>query len=75
MKKTILTIAIVISSICLYAQPVPPSGAGHGSGSNQPAGGGAPIDGGFSILLVLGAIWAAKKVYEIRKQHSPQTEE
>jgi len=45
--------------------PSPPSG-GHGQGGNQgPAG--APIDGGLSILMALGAGYGGLKLYKSRK--------
>lgn len=66
MKKSILTIIIVFSTIWLYAQPLPPSG-GHGQQGNQP-GGGAPIDGGFSIILVMGAIYGAGKFFKKKEE-------
>ena len=53
----------------LNAQPKPP-GLGHGTNQNQqgqPAGGGAPIDGGLSILLLLGAAYGGSKVYRMKK--------
>lgn len=65
MKKIVLTIAIVFGSMVLFAQPVPPP-SGHGQNNNQP-GGGAPIDGGFSILIAMGAFYGAKKVYHFKK--------
>ncbi len=69
MIKKLLVIAIIISApLLLNAQPVPPSG-GHGLNGNQtPTGGGAPIDGGLSILLLLGAAYGSKKVYKLKKQ-------
>lgn len=68
MRKAILTTAIFISSVLLFAQPTPPGGGyQHGVGGNQQPGGGAPIDGGFSILLAMGAIYATKKIYSLRK--------
>ena len=41
--------------------PPPPGGSGGGgpSGSDLPVG--APIDGGLSLLLILGAAYGAKK--------------
>ncbi|NVN95787.1 MAG: hypothetical protein HXX18_10945 [Bacteroidetes bacterium] len=51
MKKTILTALIVISSIGLFAQPLPPPYT-HGETTDQP---GAPIDGGLSFLIMMGA--------------------
>lgn len=70
MKKIILTIAIVLGSLAGFSQPVPPPGS-HGQNGNQnPAGGGAPIDGGLSILLAMGAIYAATKVYQMKIKKS-----
>ena len=66
MKKAILTIAIVLGSICLYAQPIPPP-SGNGLNGNQP-GGGAPIDGGLSILLAMGAAYGASKLYKLKEE-------
>lgn len=70
MIKNILVIAIIIlSPIILNAQPKPP-GLGHGTNQNQqgqPVGGGAPIDGGLSILLLLGAAYGGSKVYRMKK--------
>ena len=70
MIKNILVIAIIIFMPLLSnATPKPPSnGYVHGSGQNQPApGGGAPIDGGLSILLLLGSAFGGAKVYKLRK--------
>ncbi|MFZ4740319.1 MAG: PID-CTERM protein-sorting domain-containing protein [Bacteroidales bacterium] len=69
MKKIIITALIAFSSVGLFAQPIPPPGGGapgtgHGLGGNQ----GAPIDGGLSILMLLGAVYGAKKVYSLKKQ-------
>lgn len=66
MKKIFLALTIVIISIGLSAQPVPNLPSNHGSNGNQQAGGGAPVDGGFSILLVMGTIYAARKLFEIK---------
>lgn len=71
MKKIIITALIAFSSVGLFAQPIPPPtggpGVGHGLNGNQ----GAPIDGGLSILMLLGAVYGAKKVYSLRK-HSKE---
>lgn len=69
MKKSILTLAIVISSMLIFAQPTPPTSGSGGAGQQGPIGGGAPIDGGFSILLALGALYAGKKLYGIRNKN------
>ena len=60
MKKFILIVFIAISSIVLYAQPVPPPNNGHGLSGDQ---NGAPLDGGLSILLILGAAYGGKKAF------------
>jgi hypothetical protein len=66
MKKVILTALIAIGSIGLFAQPLPPDypPGTHGAETDQP---GAPIDGGLSILLLMGAAYGAKKVYILKK--------
>lgn len=58
------------SSLAQVPPPPPPNGGpgnGHGLGGNQPAGPGAPIGGGLEVLLVLGAFYSGKKVYDFRK--------
>jgi hypothetical protein len=39
----------------------------HGDTGNQAAGN-APIDGGLSILLAMGAAYRGKKLYQARKE-------
>jgi len=66
--KNILVIAIItLAPLFIEAQPIP-SGppSQHGTSGNQP-GGGAPVDGGLSILLALSALYAGEKVYHINK--------
>ena len=46
--------------------PLPPS-KGHSLSGNQEPAEGAPIGSGIEMLIVLGALYAGKKVYEIRK--------
>ncbi|MCX6231633.1 MAG: hypothetical protein NTZ33_08815 [Bacteroidetes bacterium] len=66
--KNILVIAIItLAPLLTNAQPLPPSGAGHGTGQNQP-GNGAPLDGGLSILILLGAAFGSKKIYSLKKK-------
>ena len=69
MKKLILTAFIAFMSIGMYAQPVPPpntgGSGGHGLSGNQQ---GAPLDGGLSILIALGAAYGAKKVYRFKNK-------
>jgi hypothetical protein len=65
MKKVLLIIILALAPIIINAQPVPPPSQ-NGQNGNQP-GGGAPIDGGLSILLVLAAVYGCKKTYLIKK--------
>lgn len=75
-RRLILILAIVGVGVCmnlLYAQPQPndPSIGGGNVGSG-PIGGSAPLGGGIVMLLVMGAGYAAKKIYDARK--SPLSE-
>jgi hypothetical protein len=64
MKKIILITLLSFCSIGLFAQPLPPAYP-HGTNGDLPA---APIDGGLSILLALGAVYGAQKVYILKKK-------
>lgn len=72
MKKIIIILMVIIASatttnlLAQLAPPPPP--AEHGADVNQTAGSGAPIGGGLFILLGLGAAYAGKKVYDMRKE-------
>ncbi|MFZ4400803.1 MAG: PID-CTERM protein-sorting domain-containing protein [Bacteroidales bacterium] len=63
MKKIILTTLILISSIGLFAQPLPPPYT-HGETTDQP---GAPIDGGLSFLMLMGVAFGYKKINALKK--------
>ena len=75
--KAFLRTIIITSMITLFAaqgfsQINPPNG-GHGQDGNQPpapsgGGGGAPIGSGLFILLGLGAAYASKGVFTIKKE-------
>jgi hypothetical protein len=79
MIKSILRIALIIAMAIagefLFAQPVPPSGAGHGAQGSQPAGNGAPIGSGLTIMLAMFAAYGGKKAYTNYKQHYKKLEE
>ena len=69
MKKIIipLTIAIIILfSLDLPAQTPPHPGGGSAPGSGAPPVG-APLDGGLSVLLLLGTAYASQKLNKILK--------
>ena len=65
MKKIyiIALFLIVFSGIQLMAQPIPTTIGGHGNTGNAT---GAPLDGGLSILLVLGAAYGGKKIRKLK---------
>lgn len=64
--KVYIAILFAILSFNTFSQPLPPGYPnGHGQTNNQP-GGGAPIDGGFGILLVLSVFYGTKKVYSLK---------
>ena len=65
---TLITITLLtFNTATLSAQDPPPPPPDHGTGGNVP-GGGAPIAGGIGILLVLGAAYGGKKVWDMRKE-------
>ena len=80
LRKFLVTLVFLFSSMCMinaYADepldnPPPPPGGGHGGGGNTQ---GAPIDGGLSILLALGAAYGARKIYEARKEKDKPDED
>lgn len=61
----IIAIFCAISLSSYADEPNPPLVPGdHGVAGDVPVG--APIDGGLSILLVLGAGYGAKKIYSLK---------
>ena len=71
MKKIAILLILtflVFGASGVFAQPVPnQNGDGSGVGS-IPVGGGVPIDGGLSILLVLGSAYGMKKAINKKKE-------
>ena len=67
-KILILTIVFFGYSLFTLADPPgPPNPGGSPTGSGgTPVG--APIDGGLSILLAMGAAYGGKKLYQARKE-------
>jgi len=76
LRKFLLILAFLFSGIYVCSafaegpkdDPPPPPGGGHGGGGNQM---GAPIDGGLSILLALGACYGGRRIYTLRKKQTP----
>jgi hypothetical protein len=69
MKKlrTIFIIAMLLSlPFFNFAQPLPYQNGNGSNIGNTPVG--APIDGGMSILLILGAGYGIRKIYGMKKK-------
>jgi hypothetical protein len=77
MFRKILILTVVFfgySLITLADPPGPPSPGGSPTGSGgTPVG--APIDGGLSILLAMGAAYGGKKLYQARKEKKEAADE
>jgi hypothetical protein len=70
MKKiryVLLVTMLMALPLLNFAQPLPNQN-GNGSHVGQTPVGGAPIDGGLSILLFLGAGYGVKKIASMRKK-------
>lgn len=66
MKKIIFNLLLAFGLIlfgfaALGQVPDPPGG--HGQTGDQPAGGGAPIGSGLTLLIALGVAYGARKTY------------
>ena len=72
LRKFLLTLGFLLTSMFMFNavadnpldSPPPPPGGGHGGGGNAQ---GAPIDGGFIILMALGAGYGSFRLYKNRK--------
>jgi len=80
MKKQIILIAALFifmlsGSVSAYADdPNPPVVPGtHGAAGNVPVG--APVDDGIFILMILGIVYGAKKIYDGRVAATKNKEE
>ncbi len=61
LKSAVLCLFLAFAGWNATGQPPPPS---HGEEEDQPA----PVGGGLTILLAMGAAYGAKKVYDARKK-------
>lgn len=61
-----LMIFPAISNLVLGDPPAPPNPGGSPVGTGTPVG--APVDNGILILLALGVIYGAYKIYELKKR-------
>ena len=68
--KLLVLIMLVMASASLFSQDPPdPNGGIDPNGDNTPVGGRATVSGGIILLLVLGAAYGGKKVYDLRKKN------
>ena len=69
MKKLIypLLIATFVSLTVVVSADPPPPPPGNPSTGGGGAPVGAPIDGGLIVLIALGAVYSAIKLYQVRK--------
>ena len=76
MKRSLIKIFIVtvlisspVFTVNLFSQGEPPLPGGSPlGGPGGPVGANAPIDGGLSIMLVLGAFYGMKKTFKSGKE-------
>jgi hypothetical protein len=70
MKLLLVSSLILALPLIFKAQPPSPphpNGGAGPDGNNTVVGGGAPIDGGLSFLLLLGAAYGSRKIYRLKK--------
>lgn len=65
---TVLIIFLLFSFDLSYCQAPPPPPDQHGMNNNQPAGNGAPIGTGMTMMAGLFAAYGAKKLWDVRKK-------
>ncbi len=72
----LLIALLFIFSIPAFAQtPPPPNGSNNPTGGgNTPVGGGAPIGSGLIVLLLLGAAYGSKKVFQLKSKENKKQE-
>jgi hypothetical protein len=58
---------LVFGSMTITAQSPPHPNGGNGISEGTPVGGGAPVDGGLSLLLLMGSVYAFKKAYKLKQ--------
>ncbi|MEI6695447.1 MAG: hypothetical protein WCO13_05205 [Bacteroidota bacterium] len=77
MKTIIFAVCLTVFFVLtpqLFAQPIPPSGAGiggHGTSGNQPAG--APLDGGFTLILLMAAGYGGRMLIKAREKKEEES--
>ncbi|MBN1338712.1 MAG: hypothetical protein JXA03_05275 [Bacteroidales bacterium] len=72
MKKCIQNIMIAAfllaaPAVMLAQNPPHPNGGNAPGTSNTPVGGGSPIDGGLTFMLIAGTAFGLRKIYKVKK--------
>ncbi|MFZ4399882.1 MAG: PID-CTERM protein-sorting domain-containing protein [Bacteroidales bacterium] len=68
-QLTIISCLMLLPTIMFAQAPPSPPAATHGStGDAADPTAGAPLDGGLSILLLIGAAYGGKKIQTLRKK-------
>jgi hypothetical protein len=75
MKKIFRAIFVVILFLItpifmsnVFADLPPDPGSGGPGGGDLPVGGGSPIGGGIVMMMIMGAAYGSKKVFDARKK-------
>jgi len=63
----LLALAIIPAILPAQTPPHPNGGNAPGSG-NIPVGGGAPLGGGLLVMMAMGSLYAARKVYPFKNR-------
>jgi hypothetical protein len=76
-RTTIIMVILALTSVLSNAQPPHPGGGNSGGlspvgapGASPVSGGGAPINGGLTVLLVLGLTYGISKYMEHKRPKS-----
>ncbi len=73
-KRIIVSVFLFVlgfSVLDANAQPIPGNTGGHGTQGNQP--GGAPLDGGLFLILLMAAGYGGRYLYAAREKSKEES--
>ncbi|NOX85321.1 MAG: hypothetical protein GXO86_05060 [Chlorobi bacterium] len=70
--KYLFIILFQFFALVSIGQMLEPDDPGNDPVGEDPLGGGAPVSGGTALLILLGTVYGAKKVYELKKEDLPE---